>query len=320
LAVLVGVVATLTVTPPTSSGAALYWDNSQGGGIARANLNGSGIDAEFLPFSSATSVGLAVSGPYIYVGSVHGVIERARLDGTAIDPNFIEFEPTDVGPSYGYEKIGASLAIGDGYIYWPDYGADIGRASIAGNGDIEGRFIDTEGAVSEVAVDAGHIYWLNGAGSYVGRANLGGSDVEPRLLRLEKPVPSGIAVADGHIYWPERHGIGCANLEGRQINPHFIVGLNRGVVSTVAVGGGYIYWGSTEQPSSGTRSWIGRAKIGGRGVDQHLINVTNRITGRIVADALGPSAGPTRHRKARQMMTGPKHDYDAPPTAPASKA
>jgi hypothetical protein len=280
---------------PASVDAYLYWDDFRAGGIARANLVG--VDTNFIPFETVAGVGLAVSGQYIYIDGIDGVIERANVNGTGLDPNFIDIEPTDVGPGYGYGKIGASLAIGDGYIDWPDEGADIGRASIEGDGEVEPRFIQTEPGVSEVAVEADHIYWLTRAG-YVGRANLDGADVEPNLLRVEEFDPSGIAVADGHIYWPVSHGIARASLEGHHIEPHFITGLIRGVVSNLAVGGRYLYWESTEVRPSGTRSWIGRANIDGRGVEQHLINVTNEITGRIVADPLGLGARPTRHTES----------------------
>jgi hypothetical protein len=89
-------------TPPqanncgvASDGTHVYWDD-QGHGIGRANVDGSGVDHSFIPFTSDTAGGVAVAPPFIF-WSIFGAnrIGRANLDGSAADNSFL----TNVGPT-----------------------------------------------------------------------------------------------------------------------------------------------------------------------------------------------------------------------------
>jgi hypothetical protein len=271
-------------SPPV--GAYLYWPDSKQGSVARANLDGGGLVTDFLPVASNSSLGLAVDSRHVYVSRISGVIERADLDGRDVLPDFVDLEPTSSGPGFGYEEIGASLAVGSGYMFWPDHGDDIGRANLAG-GSLELRFLKTEEAVAEVVVGAGHIYWVT-EGRRIGRANVNGSASVPTLLRLpEATGPIGIAVVGGHIYWPMLHGIAQANLIGADQDLQFITKL-KGAPSNLAVAGKYLYWTSTEHRLGRILTWISRASISGNAVQQHLVDITGSVTGRLVANNLGP--------------------------------
>ena len=105
--------------------------------IARANLDGSGIDRNFLladpdPSAGSAGGGLAVSAGHIYwsipfpVSSEVPVIARANLDGSGADESFINL-PDDRYADWG-------LAVNDSHIYWADhYGNTIGRARLDGS-------------------------------------------------------------------------------------------------------------------------------------------------------------------------------------------
>jgi hypothetical protein len=105
--------------------------------IARANLDGSGIDRNFLladpnPSTSLAGGGLAVSAGHIYwaidfpISSDDPVIARANLDGSGADESFINLR-------YG-SYAGWGLAVNDSHIYWADHnGNTIGRARLDGS-------------------------------------------------------------------------------------------------------------------------------------------------------------------------------------------
>jgi hypothetical protein len=64
--------------------------------------------------------------------------------------------------------------------------------------------------------------------------------------------------------------IGRANLNGSNVNPNFITGLN-GEIAFLAVDSNTIFWADW---ANGSGTTIGRAKLDGTGVNQHLIEGT----------------------------------------------
>ena len=296
-AVLASALTLLALSIPASAEAYLYWQGSRG--IARASLNGTGIDASFVASVRGSVLGLAVSTQYIYFGGPGGAIGRANLDGSNADLTFINIpQPVPENPSRPTEEDADFLAISGAHIYWADPGDSyISRAGIDG-ADIELGFIKTESDVSGIAIDGGHLYWASEHA--IGRANLERTDVEPNFIPLSASGANGVAVADGYIYWSAHwgHNIGRAHINGRSVNPDFIVGL--GYVSDATVGGQYLYWQAKEALSAPTRVWIGRAQLNGRHVQRYLINVTNTKYGSLAADARGPSGKPGKHARPRQ--------------------
>ena len=146
------------------------------GRIARANLDGTGVQESFVsglsfPFS------LAVDDAHIYwvnyadtqPGPVLTTIGRANLDGTGVDQSFIGGSMLDV-------------AVDADHIYWAGSGS-IGRANLDGTG-IDRRFISRLGPFSDLAVGAGSIFWSSFASLRIGRANLNGTGVDRRFIKV----------------------------------------------------------------------------------------------------------------------------------------
>jgi hypothetical protein len=172
-------------------------------GIARANLDGSGVENQFIPVQGGHLwMGLAVDSNYIYwIDSAlgHQSIGRANLDGTGVDPSFI------AGASAQDGVVPGSLAVDGQHIYWTDpYRGAIGRANLDGTG-VNWNFITGASLPSGVAVDFGHLYWANYyrcsnhntdppsscAGGTIGSANLDGSGVNQSFITAEHLLGPG---------------------------------------------------------------------------------------------------------------------------------
>ncbi len=312
-AVVVALLAALTLALPTSASAYLYW--STGKGVARADLDGRDVNTSFISDAKAFD-GVMVNGPYIYFNTGDGVVARARIDGSDVDPDL--FSIPQPPPLPGGIQAGAfvgSLAVAGARIYWStgDENPDIGRANIDGGG-IEPSFIDTGGFHGEIASGGNYVYWVSERA--IGRAKLDGTDIEPSFIPLHPPYGTGaidgIAVADGHIYWSAyaSHSIGRANLDGGGVDESFITSPDYPL--NLAVAGRYIYWQSYNSVVLPTELWIGRANIDGGDVENELVNITGEVTGELyggfAADTLGPGGeGPPKHAKRKPKHGKPKH-------------
>jgi hypothetical protein len=223
----------------------------EGGAIGRANRDGSGVNASFVPTPGRAmhDCGVAIAGGHIYWAS-GWAIGRANLDGTGVDLQFIPglAIPRTSAPPGGGGSCG--IAVAGKYIYWVNNAESatpmtIGRANLDGTG-VNKRFITGVTPGCGIAVVGGHIYWTNAGfveSRYaVGRANLDGTGVNQRFIRTAS-IPCGVAVYQGHIYWGEWHGrfahpsttIGRANLDGSAVNNHFVTGI-RDICGGLAVG------------------------------------------------------------------------------------
>ncbi len=117
----------------------IYWTkcaDDDPAAIGRANLDGTGVEAAFIPLAdpAACPVDVAVDGKHLYwtneiyyspSSAPNYTISRAGLDGTQVEPSFI---------AYG----AASIAVDAGHVYWA--GDSIGRAGLDGTG-VDGAFI-----------------------------------------------------------------------------------------------------------------------------------------------------------------------------------
>ena len=173
----------------------VYWadsfrdqNNRLVGVIARANLDGTGVNDSFIVVNDAASNGVAVDGAYVYWTGAN-VIGRANLDGTGVDQSFI----TGANEPWG-------VAVDGAHIYWVNAGnGTIGRANLDGT-DVDQSFITGDPATEPegIAVDGAHIYWANsqggtgGAGT-IGRANLDGTGVDQSFI-TGVSSPLGVAV------------------------------------------------------------------------------------------------------------------------------
>jgi virginiamycin B lyase len=223
----------------------------EGGAIGRANRDGSGVNARFIPPPDGGGCGVAIAGGHLYWAS-GGAIGRANVDGTGVDGQFIPglAIPRSTSPiSTGGGPCG--IAVAGKYIYWTNTveggtPVAIGRANLDGTG-VNKRFITGVTPGCGIVVVGGHIYWTNGGfveSRYaIGRANLDGTGVNQRFIRTAG-IPCGVAVYQGHIYWgqstdrlsPSITTIGRANLDGSAVNNQFITGIHGNTCGGLAIG------------------------------------------------------------------------------------
>src|SRR5215468_10769441 len=211
----------LGLTLASHAGAAVYWSNSAGTTIGRANTNGTGASQSFIDGGSQPG-GIAVDGSHIYwTNGLTHTIGRANLDGTGVDQSFITGVNAD------------AVAVDGAHIYWPNQavlgavgasGDTIGRANLDGTG-VDQSFIIGAANPSGIAVDSAHIYWGNNDTRAIGRANLDGTGANQRFIASISNV-TGVAVDGAHVYWTNIGSdvIGRANLDGTGINGRFITG------------------------------------------------------------------------------------------------
>ena len=273
----------------------IYWAQSptgrsgERGSIARANLNGSGIDRHFIDGTKGGG-GVALDSRYIYwTNYPTGTIGRANLDGSGANQRFITGAQSPVG-----------LAVDRHHIYWTNNvvfePATIGRANLDGSG-VSQRFIRTTLATNAagLAVDSQHVYWTDAFGDRIGRASLDGSNVDLRFITgVNKPI--GASVNGSYVYWSNGGDgtIGRANLDGSGVNQRCIsptrVPLGN-VVEGLAADDRYVYW--TNYPGN----TIGRANLGGTGIAERFIVVKGVPGGIAVPSSAGSqsrAATPTR--------------------------
>jgi virginiamycin B lyase len=179
--------------------------------IARANLDGTGVEPNFIR-SGIMDFGpdaLAVDTEHVYwVNRRNDTIGRANLDGTGLEPNFITLA-----------GIANGVVVDAQHVYWTSYNGGIGRANLDGTG-VDPNFIETLFASGGVAVDAARIYWATLQS--IGRANIDGTSAEQSFI-TPAGNPSSVAVDPAHVYWTDENGkIGRANLDGTGVEPSLI--------------------------------------------------------------------------------------------------
>jgi hypothetical protein len=278
---------------PTAASAYVYWVN--GSSIARANLDGSQSDPEFIADAGSRN-GIAVDSRHMYWQriSVKGKqppfkisesIARARLSGTRVEPQFISRHVAVGGNAPG-------LAVNSKHIYWVNpHKFGIARANINGK-KVDPNFITGLDYISDIAVDSRHIYW---SGAYaIGRADLDGTDVRQEFIGTGLSVPVGVTVDRKNIYWTmSGYGIGRARLDGTNVEQDFLplpVSL-----TGIAVDSAHIYW--ADFGGGGTGS-VGRANLSGRGANDTFIGGQLPLTG-LALDALGGADCRRAERKLR---------------------
>jgi hypothetical protein len=172
----------------------VYWvsrfadeDSNPGtGAIGRANLDGTGVDENFITGLEYPHEAVAVDGSHLYWTILSQDpfpthrIGRANLDGTGVDENFITltFEALSI----------PGLAVDDEHVWWSSsarFNAAIDSANLDGTG--------TERVI-----------------------NIGEED------DYDESVCGGVAVDNTHLYWTNRFGIGRARLDGTRVNHDFI--------------------------------------------------------------------------------------------------
>ena len=258
-------VATLTIAAfafAARADALIYWANAAVGThtIGRANLDGTGVNQNFIHVLGGFPAGVAVDGSHIYWAVPDAnTIGRANLDGTGTNQSFIKGAS---GPE--------GVAVDSAHVYWTN-GANgsIGRADLDGT-NVNQNFITGGSGTNAVAVDAAHVYWTNIGSQFtpntIGRADVSGANVNQNLITSPlSGTPEGVAVDSAHVYWTDLLGqqIGRANLDGSGAQNPFIGGAHN--PTGIAAGGGQLYW------SNFVLNAIGTATASGSNVNQSFI-------------------------------------------------
>jgi hypothetical protein len=306
-------VASLAGAAP--SPAFIYWSNTNDNAIGRANQDGSAVNNDFLVTGSPTELDqIAVDSSHIYWTSpASGTIGRANLDGTGADPTWISglSEPS-------------GLAVTPQFVYWTTPGGGkangaIGRASINGSG-VNGSFVTGVELPGRMAVGNGHLYWGSGGlfeggapnqhtGFAIGTVELGGGGLNQTLVGEAFNAP---AVNGSNLFWGNYipvgepplgfNTIGRSGLDGSSVNEHFIElggGQDENGVDGLALDSKYIYW----THSLFTSGWIGRAELGGGGVNQSFITGGGIAPSSIAVNELSGAGGGTG--SANGITAGP---------------
>ncbi len=155
------------------------------------------------------------------------------------------------------------MAINESHIYWANsYEMALGRANIDGT-DVDQSFIDTGYNVPcGIASNTSNIFWNRDS---LDRADIFGQNITQPFI--PKVGGCGIAIDGSHIFWADLETrIGRANLDGSDVNPKFITGLNR--PCGLAIENGNIYWTQQTVTEPGL---IGRANLDGSNIDRSFI-------------------------------------------------
>ncbi len=226
-------------------GGFVYWSNTWTGTIGRANINGTGVNQNFITGLTFPS-GIDIEGPYIYWGSYNGLtvgassVGRANLDGTNVIPSF-------VAGGTGVTGVDATAT----NLYWTNSEGDtIGRSDIGGT-NVNQSFIVTLDRPWSIAVNGSSIYWSNFYGESIGTSTLTGTNVNQNLVKLPTGVfPTGVAVDGSFVYWATygtTNTIGRSTLAGANVNTTYVSGT--GITDSVGVDvdGTYVYWSRVTQ-------------------------------------------------------------------------
>lgn len=271
--------------------ASVFWGNSDGDSIGRANLDGTNVDQNLM--TGFSPGGLAIEGNYIYWSNADqsgNSIGRATLSGTEVEPEFIP----------GLFEI-SSVAVSGSYIYWTAGGfavPTIGRAKLNGT-DVEPDFItlpqDDEHGSDGIAVNGSYIYFsqpeigasMDANTGTIARANLNGSGVDENFITHAED-PNELVLDGSHIYWSTSldgfgdlgpgHTIGRANMDASNVEPAYIT--TGTPTEGIAVDSSSLYW------AGGTNDTIGRVDLDGTNINP------NYITGATVPEGVAVVPAP----------------------------
>ena len=197
----------------------IYWTQggAANGSIGRANLDGSGVDPDFIPASAGVSdpSGIALTPTAIYWQNGGTSIGRANFDGSAPNPAFIAATNGNCG-----------LAADSDFLYFLNEGGTrIGRATLDG-ASVLPEFASIPEASCGLSADYNYLYWGSDSGNTVGAVPVRGGPAQPNYVDAGTTGggPSGVAVNSQFIFWGnyDTGAIARANLNGAAAKPALI--------------------------------------------------------------------------------------------------
>lgn len=273
---------------PALAGTYVYWVNSNNS-IGRANIDGSGVSAQWQYVSNGQVSGLARDTGHLYFPNYEfqsnfRTIGRINSDGSGLNVSFIN--------ATAGQGLVWSAAVNNTHIYWSDPGrGTIGRANVDGTGanlDLIQYTVNAAIRSYNIAVDGAHIYWSTD-NNWIARANLNGSGVQPNFIPGSDP--RAIVANSTHIYWANfaTNRIGRANLDGSGVNQNFI-STSRPPLG-VALDDQYVYWSNYYNLATPNSGSIGRANLDGSGVDNAFISAIEPTQIAVGSDTEGYANG-----------------------------
>ena len=197
------------------------------GKIQRANLDGTNVETLVSGLIKTPDyITLDLTGRKVYwsmagyAGDTNeSQIQRANLDGTNVE---------NVIPSLRFGLPGGvALAVGDGKIYWTNWGSPEGIQCANLDGSNVQTLVNTDDNPWDIALDAaeGKLYWTLGPITVDGhgkiqRANLDGTNVETLVWGLDSPRYIALAIpplktseGTGQIVRGDVNGDGTVNIQ-----------------------------------------------------------------------------------------------------------
>jgi hypothetical protein len=267
VATLLAVIA-LLLLPPHANGNFVYWSNqSPETSIARAKINGTGLNNNFIPGLN-NPAGVAVDSKFIYwIERGANRIGRANLDGTALNPSFITSAVVDA------QSIAVTSNSG---IFWvnnvgtptPD---TIGHANSDGSNPI-GNFATITNACG-IAANESFVYWLANSAQRIGRVPVSGGAPEPNFITVPSGSGCGVAVDNSFLYWSaSTSSVGRVPVDGGTADPSFITNTDTSLLFSPSPGvnSQYVFW-AVGNPAPGSGA-IGRANIDGSSPTPNLVS------------------------------------------------
>ena len=251
----------LLVAVPGARADFVYWTSGDpNSSIARAKLNGGGLDKSFVTGLNHPH-GVATDSRFIYWtqgDSTNGSVGRANLNGSAANQLFIPHEAGVGDPS--------GIAVTPSAIYWQHDGNEIGRANIDGS-RVDPNFISATTSSCGLAADSNFLDFLNTGGPRIGRASLDGSSVTPDFASIPEAF-CGLSADYDYLYWASDSGntVGAVPVGGGAADPDYLdAGTTGGGPSGVAVNSQFIFWGNYDTGA------IARADLNGSALKPGLI-------------------------------------------------
>jgi uncharacterized protein YjbI with pentapeptide repeats len=180
-----------------------------------------------------------------------------------------------VGAPGDNRNAGAAWTFGPpaGSIYWDNTQAGtIGSDTIDGDpANVNQSLVTGIKQIDQLGVVVDRQHLYWTNGLSIERSDLDGTNIDAHFITLPAAAQN-VAVDDQYIYWSNFSEIGRAKLDGTGVTADFI-SLSGDDVGGLAVDGSHIYW------ADGTDGTVGRANLDGTGVDSSFITDVGHITG-----------------------------------------
>ncbi len=302
-------------TPPPPGAVAqdaqhIYWIHD--GSIARANLNGTDVQPNFI--TGVRAYQLALGQQHIFWLGGHGSLGRADLHGNHVETSMLDlFSPVGhVPPTY--------LVVTGGFVYWGYHhtGAvsnllPIGRARVTGtkvnfsflrpvvpscNNSDSPRLAGVACDLGGLAVSGPYLFWgwsrvlpsLGAAGSGIGRARVDGTAIDNQFLATTAPASGAMALtaSASNLYWTSEAGIARVNQDGAGLVDPFITDpLASGYGLAVAPPGAQVLTtapvdGANDVPAVGSAAAVAFSVAMNQRTTSRAFSLIDDVTGRPV--------------------------------------